>query len=154
MVSPASSLFTRSVTTTESMSGLSAARTEIAIAVVEHRGEFLVGLRPENVALAGYWEFPGGKVQPGESAEQAAVRECREETGLDVELIGVYPAAEHDYSHDRVRLSFFRCRPLSPDTPPAPPFRWVARAELALLKFPPANENLVALLTCDPPTGA
>ncbi len=128
------------------MNGLPSARTEIAIAVVERAGAFLVGVRPENVPLAGYWEFPGGKVLPGETPQQAAVRECREETGLEIEVIGVYSAAEHDYAHDRVALSFFRCRPLSPDAAPAPPFRWVGREDLALLRFPPANENLIASL--------
>src|SRR5437764_2006476 len=58
--------------------------TPIAVAVVEKDGHFLVGQRPEGVSLAGLWEFPGGKIEPGESPEAAAVRECLEETGVDV----------------------------------------------------------------------
>jgi mutator protein MutT len=122
------------------------ARTEIAIAVVEYGGEFLVGQRSAGVPLAGYWEFPGGKVQAGETPEQAAVRECREESGLEVEILDEYAAVDHDYAHDRVALRFFRCRLLSVAAEPTPPFRWVARRELALLKFPAANENLIGLL--------
>lgn len=52
----------------------------IAIAVVQRGEQFLIGQRPLGVALAGLWEFPGGKVLPGESPEAAAVRECQEET--------------------------------------------------------------------------
>src|SRR4029079_19393384 len=57
--------------------------TPIAIAIVEHSGSFLVGRRPEGAALAGLWEFPGGKIEPGETAEEAAGREWLVETGLD-----------------------------------------------------------------------
>src|SRR4051812_46830278 len=61
--------------------------TLVAIAVVEHDGKSLVGERPAGVALAGFAEFPGGKVEPGESPEAAAVRECIEESGLQVEIV-------------------------------------------------------------------
>ena len=56
----------------------------VAIAIVEQNGQFLVGVRPESVPLAGLAEFPGGKVHDDETAAAAAVRECREETGLQV----------------------------------------------------------------------
>src|SRR5947209_7478611 len=66
--------------------------TQIAIAVVEQDGRFLVGRRPAGVPLAGLSEFPGGKIEPQETAEAAAVRECFEETGIVVEVTGRYPA--------------------------------------------------------------
>ncbi len=66
-------------------------RVEIAIAVVERDGQFLIGLRPEGESLAGYWEFPGGKLDPGEQAADAARRECLEETGLEVRIVGDVP---------------------------------------------------------------
>lgn len=56
--------------------------TPIAIAVVQHADQFLIGQRPAGLVLSGYWEFPGGKIQLGETPEAAAVRECLEETGL------------------------------------------------------------------------
>ena len=56
----------------------------VAIAIVEQNGQFLVGVRPESVPLAGFAEFPGGKVHDDETAAAAAVRECHEETGLQV----------------------------------------------------------------------
>ena len=73
----------------------SAAPTRIAIAVVEHAGRYLIGRRPDGVPLAGLWEFPGGKVQLSETAEQAAERECLEETGLEVAVGEAYPAVVH-----------------------------------------------------------
>ncbi len=120
------------------------------MAVVEHDGQFLVGIRSAGVPLAGYSEFPGGKVQADESPEQAAVRECREETGLDIELLGDYPEVVHQYDHDRLRLYFFAARCVSGSDDPQPPFQWVPRAKLAERTFPPANDALIAHLLAMP----
>ncbi len=121
-------------------------RTQIAIAVVEHGGCFLVGQRAEGKSLAGYAEFPGGRVETGESPEQAAVRECLEESGLNVEVAGSYDAQLHDYDHDHVHLHFFACR-LVGDGMPTQPFRWVPRQRLLDLQFPEANGELLRVLT-------
>jgi mutator protein MutT len=118
-------------------------RTQIAIAVVEHDDRFLVGRRPPNVPLPGLWEFPGGKLQTGETAEAAAARECLEETGLAIQVGAEFPAVEHDYAHDRVELHFFHCTPIDPARPPREPFRWIPAAELAKLDFPPANRAIL-----------
>ena len=122
---------------------------EIAVAVVEREGRYLIGLRPAGAELAGYWEFPGGKVRAGESPADAARRECREETGLAVRVIGNYATVEHDYPHGRLRLHFFACIPVgsggpSQETPER--FRWVTAAELGGYRFPPANEVVLRLL--------
>src|SRR5260221_14610842 len=100
--------------------------TPIAIAVVEHDDCFLIGQRPPGVPLAGLWEFPGGKIEPGETPEAAAVRECLEETGLIVEPLIHYPIHHHEYAHDSVELHFIGCRPFAegPQMPRAP-FRWM-----------------------------
>ena len=121
---------------------------QIAIAVVEHGGKFLVGVRPPGRPLAGFWEFPGGKVLPGESPADAAARECREETGLTVAVGQGYPIVEHEYSHGRLTLHFFHCTLAEPqaNADPRPPFRWFDREELARLKFPEANRSVVARL--------
>ncbi len=120
---------------------------EIAIAVVERDGMFLIGLRPAGVPLAGYWEFPGGKLQPGEAAADAAVRECLEETGLRVKVQSDYPAVDHSYAHGELRLRFFACAlvqeaELAADSR----FCWVPRRELSNYAFPPANRELLAAL--------
>lgn len=120
--------------------------TLIAIAVVEDNGRFLVGVRPADVALAGYSEFPGGKVEPDELPADAAVRECLEETGLTVEIVEPFSEHLHEYEHDRVRLAFFRCRPRRPVGQPRAPFRWVERAHLGSLRFPAGNDRLLAAL--------
>lgn len=120
--------------------------THVAIAVVEHQGRYLIGQRPSGLPLPGLWEFPGGKIEPGEAPEAAALRECREEAGLDVVVTGTYPTVEHLYDHGRLRLSFFACRPVDFKQQPKPPFRWVAAARLADYKFPPANATLLEYL--------
>ena len=128
---------------------MSSSTVRIAVAVVEHDGQFLVGQRPDGVALAGYWEFPGGKILAGESAEAAAVRECLEETVLAVRIVGSYPTALHAYDHGRLELNFFACRPLDLTTTPQAPFRWIPRADLGRFRFPPANAELISILLRD-----
>ena len=123
--------------------------TPIAVAVVSHDGQFLVGPRPPGVPLAGFWEFPGGKLQADESPAEAAVRECREETGLSIRVVGEYPSATHDYAHGRLQLHFFACEPLDPAATPTPPFRWVEAAALAELHFPAANEEVLRMIASE-----
>ncbi len=119
----------------------------IAIAVVEHEDRFLIGPRPAGVHLAGMWEFPGGKIEPNESPAAAAVRECREETGLAVEVIQPYLIEREDYGTVAVELHFFACRlTAAEETAPQEPFCWVKRQDLAHYEFPSGNRRLLALL--------
>lgn len=131
------------------------ALVEIAVAVVQRQSqregergtEFLIGLRPAGAPLAGLWEFPGGKLHPGEAAAEAAVRECLEETGLAVRVTREYPAVDHTYEHGVLRLRFFACELAREASQPADSrFRWVPRASLADYAFPPANGALLAAL--------
>src|SRR5262245_61664041 len=122
--------------------------TQIAIAVVEHEGRFLIGQRPAGVPLAGLWEFPGGKIQPSETAEAAAVRECLEETGLHVAPRFAYPSHVESYDHDDVELHCIACSPSSGSSlVPRLPFRWVPRHELSNYDFPQGNRGLLRILT-------
>jgi 8-oxo-dGTP diphosphatase len=121
-------------------------KASIAVAVVERADCYLVGRRPAGVPLAGLWEFPGGKVEPAETPEEAASRECLEETGIAVEVETLYDIVEHDYRHGAVRLYFFGCKPLEPATEPKPPFQWLAAANVAALPFPPANAAILRRL--------
>ncbi len=119
--------------------------TRVAIAVVESAGEFLVGVRGPGAPLAGFHEFPGGKLNHDESPEEGAVRECREETGLEVSPAGVIEHLVHDYPHGRVELWFILCRTAVGDRPPAlGRFEWTSRDELSALKFPEANAPVIA----------
>jgi len=115
----------------------------IAVAVVLHGGKVLIGRRPEGVPLSGLWEFPGGKVRPGESLSEATARECREETGLEIRVGQPFPPVVHQYAHGRVCLTFFAAEPIAPNLPPKEPFRWVPLADLRAYPFPPANAPIV-----------
>lgn len=121
--------------------------TLIAIAVVEHNDRVLIGQRPAKTVLGGLWEFPGGKIEAAETAADAAVRECREETGLEVSVVGEYPTHEQAYEHDCVQLRFFRCVPSDPLAAPLTPYRWVACQDLALYEFPAGNRTVLTLLS-------
>ena len=77
--------------------------------IVDVEGRFLACLRPQGKHLEGLWEFPGGKVDPGESPEDALVRELREELGVDVEVGVPLDAVLWNYDRGRIRLLPFRC---------------------------------------------
>ena len=82
---------------------------EVAAAVLQRAdGSFLLAQRPVGKVYAGYWEFPGGKVEPGEPPHEALARELREELGIDVERAYPWLTREHVYPHGHVRLNFFR----------------------------------------------
>ena len=82
---------------------------EVAAAVIlQPDGRFLLGLRPEGTFYAGFWEFPGGKVEAGESAREALVRELHEELGIEADLAFPWITREFVYPHAHVRLHFFR----------------------------------------------
>jgi 8-oxo-dGTP diphosphatase len=84
-------------------------RVEVAAAVLLHPdGRFLLAQRPPGKVYAGYWEFPGGKVEPGERAREALVRELHEELGIDVTCAYPWITRDYEYEHAAVRLRFFR----------------------------------------------
>jgi mutator protein MutT len=118
----------------------------IAIAIVRQAGRVLIGQRPQGTPLAGFWEFPGGKLRPGETPQQAAARECLEETGLAVRIDRPYGEIVHRYEHGMLRLFFYAAAPLDAAKTPRAPFVWVAISELGNYVFPPANEKLIACL--------
>ncbi len=82
--------------------------TEVAAAVLERPGEFLLAQRPAGKPYPGYWEFPGGKIEPGEDAHAALVRELREELGIEVLHATPWITRVYAYTHATVRLHFFR----------------------------------------------
>ncbi|MGE0759886.1 MAG: (deoxy)nucleoside triphosphate pyrophosphohydrolase [Pirellulaceae bacterium] len=119
---------------------------DIGVAVVERSGWFLVGQRPTGVPLAGFWEFPGGKVGPGETPAEAAVRECREETGLQVTVVHDWGQHVQPYAHGELRLHFLGCTVAEDRPAPQAPFLWVPRTRLAELDFPVGNRALIGRL--------
>lgn len=121
----------------------------IGIAVVEQAGHFLIGTRGPDVPLAGFAEFPGGKCCEEEAAEDCAVRECLEETGLTVRVERLLIRREHVYPHGTVDLHFILCHPAADValTDEQRGFRWISANELASLPFPAANADVVSLLS-------
>jgi len=120
----------------------------VAAAVIERDDRFLLTRRQRGVHLEGYWEFPGGKCEPGETHAACLVREIREELGVDAAVGDELLTTTHAYADRRVELHFLRC---TVGETPAPQLgqemRWVARGELARLAFPPADTELIRLLS-------
>ncbi len=84
-------------------------RTEVAVGLIEDgQGRLLMASRPAGKVYAGWWEFSGGKCEPGESAAQALVRELREELGIEVLDAQPFESLSYDYSHAQVLLRFFK----------------------------------------------
>ena len=120
----------------------------VVAAVVLKDGRYLVTRRQKGTHLEGYWEFPGGKVDPGESDEAALVRELREELDAGVKVGRLVLATTHHYPERSVSLAFYECALTSEPRPLlGQEMRWVSPPELRSLTFPPADEELIALLT-------
>lgn len=122
-------------------------RVIVSAAVIERDGAFLLTRRAADAHLAGTWEFPGGKQEPGESLEDALVRELREELGCGSHIGPRLLTTRHQYPEVHVELHFFAATLLEPPVPQlGQEMRWVPRAELASLPLPEADADLVAML--------
>ncbi|MGV1683949.1 (deoxy)nucleoside triphosphate pyrophosphohydrolase [Sphingopyxis sp. NJF-3] len=122
----------------------------VAVALVDGDGRLLVQQRPEGKSMAGLWEFPGGKLEPGETPEAALVRELGEELAIDVETACLAPACfASDALGDRhLLLLLYVCRKWrgTPQAIHASALRWVRPVELHGLAMPPADKPLIGLL--------
>ena len=120
----------------------------IAVGVVARRGRVLITRRAETAMLGGLWEFPGGKIRAGESAEHACRREIREETGLDVDVIERVARVRHAYTHLKVEIDVFRCTNRKGRVRLNGPVdhRWILLEETGQYAFPKANHKFMAVL--------
>jgi mutator protein MutT len=127
------------------MSGSADGALPVGIGVIRRGDRFLVRQRPEGTVYAGYWEFPGGKCQPGETTDQTTARECFEEIGLRVLVGPLRRVTTHRYPHGLVELFFFDCTTEDPDAEPVEGsgFLWVPAAQLGSLRFPEANQAIL-----------
>ena len=127
---------------------VSPARIDVAIAIAMRHDHILICQRRESDVLAGYWEFPGGKRQPGETDEQCLKRELAEELAISVRIAEPLPVIEYDYPHARVRLHPFLCQHLLGEPQPLAAQRllWAPIADLPRYRFPPANDDLIRSL--------
>ena len=121
-----------------------------AVALVDIDGRVLLARRPEGKAMAGLWEFPGGKVRAGEVPEQALVRELREELGIDTRDSCLAPLAfaSHAYADFHLLMPLYVCRVWRGTVTPreGQDLAWVRPPRLADYPMPPADAPLVALL--------
>lgn len=122
----------------------------VAAALVDVDGRVLITRRPEGKAMAGLWEFPGGKVDAGETPEQALVRELREELAIDTKDSCLAPLAfaSHGYDEFHLLMPLFACRVWQGDPQPreGQALAWVRPARLRDYEMPPADVPLVALI--------
>jgi 8-oxo-dGTP diphosphatase len=125
-------------------------RIVVVAAIIEHAGRFLVARRLEGTHLAGYWEFPGGKVHEGEGHEDALEREMAEELGCGITLLRKVLHTAHAYPDRTVELHFYRGELTgAPHAALGQELRWISRDEFATLQFPPADAELIAGLIQD-----
>jgi len=121
-----------------------------AVALIDADGRVLIAQRPPGKAMAGLWEFPGGKVQAGETPERALIRELKEELGVDVSesCLGAFTFASHAYAEFHLLMPLYLCRKWQ-GTPTAhehTALKWVRADRLADYPMPPADVPLVAML--------
>ena len=118
----------------------------VAAAVVIENGRVLLTRRAEGQHLAGMWEFPGGKLEDGESPEEALARECREECGIDLEVAEILDVTHHRYPEKDVLLLFYRCELRAGEVChlQVADHAWVAPDDLDDYPLPPADERVVA----------
>lgn len=131
-------------------------RVEVAAAVILRAdGRFLLAQRPAGKAYAGYWEFPGGKIENGESADHALRRELHEELGVDAVTVFPWVTRDYDYSHAAVRLRFFRVVAWrgEPHGREAQQLAWQSTRDLTVAPLLPANGPILRALALPPVYG-
>ena len=122
--------------------------TEVVAALIWDKDKFMICQRPEHKARGLLWEFVGGKVEPGESKEQALIRECREELGITLSVGDVFMDVVHEYPDINVHLTLFNAV-ISTGTPQKlehNDIRWITPAEIPDYNFCPADEEILAKL--------
>jgi len=119
----------------------------VAAAVVEIDGRFLVTRRQKGSHLEGFWEFPGGKCEAGETLQACLAREMSEELDVPSRVGAEIFSTTHTYPERSVELHFFSCELFGEPRPMLDQeMRWVRRDELAALEFPPADAALITIL--------
>jgi A/G-specific adenine glycosylase len=127
---------------------------QIGVAVIwnQDRSRVLIDQRRQEGLLGGLWEFPGGKIEPGETVQDCIQREIREELGIEITVGDRLISLDHAYTHFKVTLMVHQCQHLAGQPQPleCEQVRWVTLAELDDFPFPKANERIIAALRQTP----
>ena len=117
-------------------------------AITDSHGKILIDRRKQEGLLGGLWEFPGGKIEPGESEKDCVKREIKEELDIEIEVGTKLVTIEHAYSHFKVTLNVFNCTHLSgePKLLECDEIRWVTLDEIEEYPFPKANSQIIEAL--------
>lgn len=117
----------------------------VVTGIIKRGGEVLVGQRPEGHTLAGQWEFPGGKIEKGESPEAALKRELNEELGIDADISDICLASTHNYGETGIILLFFEVLYWRGEPKPIhhQALKWIKPRELPQLNIPEANRKIL-----------
>lgn len=118
---------------------------EVAVALIQKEGRYLIARRLESSILGGHWEFPGGKCRRGERFEQCLKREMHEELGVTVKVLRFYRTVDYVYPDQTLKLHFYFCCIVTgePRALSSQEIRWVKREDLGQYRFPPANDLLI-----------
>lgn len=121
-----------------------------AVALIDVEGRVLLAQRPEGKSMAGLWEFPGGKVEAGETPEAALVRELHEELGIETwnSCLAPLTFASHSYDDFHLMMPLFACRKWNgiPQGKEGQTLKWVAPRDLRNYPMPPADIPLIPIL--------
>lgn len=118
---------------------------EVVAALIWNNGKFMICRRPKNKSCALLWEFVGGKVEPGETKEQALVRECREELAIEVSVHEEFMTVTHEYPDITVHLTLF-CATIKEGVPKLiehSDLKWITPEEIRNYEFCPADDGIL-----------
>ncbi|MBQ4450875.1 MAG: (deoxy)nucleoside triphosphate pyrophosphohydrolase [Clostridia bacterium] len=123
--------------------------TEVVAALIWQDDRFLIGRRPIRKARGGLWEFVGGKVEKGETPEQALARECREELDIELDVGSLFMDVVHEYPDITVHLSLYSARIVSgtPKLMEHEALAWITPGEIAMYEFCPADQDILKKLS-------
>jgi mutator protein MutT len=121
---------------------------EVSAALIFRQGKLLITQRHADAHLGGFWEFPGGKREPGESFEACLAREIREELGIEISVGKLFEEITHAYAEKTVLLRFFLCELSAGEPRPlgCAAIKWISKSKLADCGFPAADARLLEKL--------
>ena len=122
--------------------------TDVVAALIWDQDKFMICQRPAHKARGLLWEFVGGKTEPGESMEDALIRECQEELDITVAVGDIFTQVIHEYPDIHIRLTLFNCT-IAEGTPKLlehHDLKWITPAQIPLFDFCPADEDILKMI--------